>query len=143
MQLPSKTWSLEIKLPSKSSISLQKKTNLIKTVTICLVSRRLQQNTLLLHCITLYLKETITQYKGKCIDTANNNICLHILVLILGLLVFIPFLLYDEQNGARFCKSNGNNNEIECNLVIISKYLNLVKNQRIISLKIYVFNYNK
>ena len=41
-------------------------------------------------------------------------------------------LLNDGQNGTRSSQSNGNDNECEYNFLIICKYLNLVKNKRII-----------
>ena len=41
-------------------------------------------------------------------------------------------LLNDGQNGTRSRKSNGKDNECEYNFLIICKYLNLVKNKRII-----------
>jgi len=50
---------------------------------------------------------------------------------ILILYIFIPFsksyFPYDMQNGTRSRKSNGKDNEIEFNFLIICRYLNFVK----------------
>ena len=44
----------------------------------------------------------------------------------------VSYFPYDEQNGRRSSKSNGKDNEFGYNFLIICRYWNLVKFQRII-----------
>jgi hypothetical protein len=40
---------------------------------------------------------------------------------------YASYFPYDQQNGNRSSKSNGNDNEFDYNILIICRYLNLVK----------------
>ena len=44
----------------------------------------------------------------------------------------VSYLPYVDQNGRRSSKSNGKDNELGCNSLIMCRYWNLVKFQRII-----------
>lgn len=44
----------------------------------------------------------------------------------------MSYFPFDWQTGTLSSKSNGKNNKFEYNFLIMSRYLNLVKNQRII-----------
>jgi hypothetical protein len=71
------------------------------------------------------------------IDTLYSTLDLsNIPDFILNLYVFMPFLYnlfpYDGQNYTRSSKRNGKNNKFGYNVLIICRYLNLVKNHRMI-----------
>ena len=65
---------------------------------------------------------------------------MHIPNLIMKLHLFYLFntsyFPYDRQNGSRFSKSNGRDKEFEYTFLIICRYLNLVKNQRLTLLQL-------
>ena len=65
---------------------------------------------------------------------------MHIPNFIMKLYLFYHFCTsyfpYDGQNGSLFSKSNGRDTTFEYNFLIICRYLNLVKNQRIALLQI-------